>query len=126
MHPFVSYLIPEFPCLQAGEYVKDNSVMIVGILVISGELIMEWKDAQKMEYNNLIGCQAVSRPNFDGDESNLVVCRTQDDRVLVFLEWWSHVYEFPNNDTFEKAMAQPADEDYLFDVSLAINRIRIE
>jgi hypothetical protein len=76
--------------------------------------------------HEFVGCQVVPRNNVDGEEENLVVCRCQDDRVLVFLKWWLYVYEFPDHDTFEKAMAQPANEDYLFDVSLAINSIRLE
>lgn len=87
---------------------------------------MNWNEyAQKMT-NDLVGCEIVPRLDVGGAENLLVSCRCQDGRILVFWEWWLYVYEFPNGDAFAKAMAEPANDDYLFDVSLSTKSIRLQ
>lgn len=85
----------------------------------------DWKVSSAEPAAKAIGGEVLDISSEFFEDNHVLVYRCPDGRVIVFEDYWVGVSEFPNEETFQKALAA-GNEDYAFDQDLAIKRIRLE
>lgn len=73
---------------------------------------------------DVLGSEVLHRNDEFRDDYYLVVYPCQDNRQIVFSDYY--IYEFESSDALEQALAAPANEEYLFEDSSYVKKIRLE
>jgi hypothetical protein len=85
----------------------------------------DWKVGHAEPAAKAIGGEVLDISNEFFEDNHILIYRCPDGRVIVFENWWFRVSEFANEETFQKALTA-GNEDYSFDLDLAIKNIRLE